>query len=286
MNGLSKLTFIKNIGSDKYGKMIGLYKCECGNEKEISNAYVKSGHTKSCGCLQSIQSPEKLIGNKYGFLTCLEYVGKMADGTHLGKFLCECGNTKNIKIYEVLKGQVKSCGCYKNKQIGEFAKTHGLSKHPLYNVWHGIICRCENDKHKRYTDYGGRGVKICDEWRNDFMSFYKWCIENGWQNGLEVDKDIKAKKAGIEALLYSPEWCSIVSPIENGNATSSNKYIQYNGETLTASQWARKLGIDVFLIYRRLRRGWGIEEIFSTPKRIINYKRKTIGIKYSFGHIN
>lgn len=71
---------------------------------------------------------------------------------------------------------------------------HGLSKHPLHNVWHGIKCRCYGKSSKGYNNYGALGVIMCDEWKNNFKSFYDWAISNGWEKGLQIDKDIKAKK--------------------------------------------------------------------------------------------
>lgn len=282
---MSYLTFIKNIRKDKFGKMIGLYKCKCGNEKEISNAYVKSGHTKSCGCLQGIQSPEKYIGHKFSYLTCIEYLGKGLDGTHLAKFKCDCGIEKEYKLFAVLKGQCKSCGCFKNTQLGKKATTHGLSKHPLYSIFGGIIDRCENENNPRYSDYGGRGIKMCEEWRNDFKCFYDWAMANGWRKGLQIDKDIKARKMGIEGLIYSPEMCSVVTHKENGNSTRTNKYLTHNNITLTISQWADKLNISSLLIYKRLKRGWDVDKALLTPKIEI-FMKKRISIKYSFGYIN
>lgn len=100
---------------------------------------------------------------------------------------------------------------------------HGLTNHPLYGIWSQMKYRCMSPKSVDYKHYGGRGVKVCDEWVNNFLSFYQWAISNGWQKGLSLDKDIKAKKLGLEPLIYSPEFCSLVTQKENVQNTRITK---------------------------------------------------------------
>jgi len=90
-------------------------------------------------------------------------------------------------------------------------KSISLITHPLYQVWAGIKDRCYNTNCKTFNRYGGRGVVICEEWKNNFKKFYDWAINNGWEQGLEIDKDVKAKELGIPPLLYSPEMCCFVT---------------------------------------------------------------------------
>lgn len=281
---MSKLTFIEYTKSNKFGHKMANYKCECGNVKEICVAFVTSGHTKSCGCFAKIKNPRQYLGQKFGKLTFMAYEVVSSNKKRKALFKCDCGVEKEFKLYAVLKGQIKSCGCHKLAYISEKNTSHGLCKHPLYSTWNGIIGRCYNDKNERYKDYGGRGVIMCNEWRNDFMSFYNWAITNGWKQGLQIDKDIKARRIGKEGLIYSPDMCSIVTRTENLNSTRSNKYLTFNDAALTVSQWAHKLNIDAFLIYKRLRRGWAVEKVLTT-KNLRNFKRKSV-IKYSFGYIN
>lgn len=94
--------------------------------------------------------------------------------------------------------------------------THGLANHKLYRVWDGIKQRCYNPKNIAYKRYGAVGIIMSDEWKNDFKKFYDWAIDNGWKEGLEVDKDIICNKLKINPKLYSPETCMIVTPRVNG----------------------------------------------------------------------
>jgi len=112
-------------------------------------------------------------GDKYGRLTIVKEVEPDIEpsGRKYRKFscLCECGNQKNIVLKSLRNGLSTSCGCYRIEKI----TTHGLWKNYLYETWNGIKQRCYNLNHKRYKDYGGRGIKVCDRWLNSFENFLK-----------------------------------------------------------------------------------------------------------------
>jgi len=137
---------------------------------------------------------------------------------------------------------------------------HGLSKHPLYRVWAGILARCYTLSAANYNFYGGIGVRVCDLWKNDFTSFYEWALSKGWQKGMQIDKDILAKQKNMPPNMYSPELCSIVTSKENCNTKKSNRVIEYNGVSLNIKQWANKIGINRTTIYLRLKNGWTVED--------------------------
>lgn len=162
-------------------------------------------------------------------------------------YRCECGKEKELYVTNVNSGSTKSCGCSTNK-------THGLSKSKLYSIWGGIIMRCENPNNEDYHNYGGRGVKVCDEWRSNPESFIKWALENGWQKGMEIDKD----KSG--SLMYSPKTCVVITKKENANHRRDNHQLEYNGKKQTIQQWSEETGIHHSLILARITRlGWSIE---------------------------
>ena len=213
------------------------------------------------------EGPTKLGINFKSMLTFIESAGKNKWHIKLGKYLCECGNEIIGSISSVEHGKIKSCGCLKVRLIGEKSKTHGLSKHTLYHIWGSIIARCEDEKNNRFHRYGGKGVKICEKWRNDFKAFYDWAIENGWRKGLQIDKDIKGN-----GLLYSPETCSVVTGKQNSNKRSNNRFETYKGITKTVAEWAEEKNINPFLIYKRLKRGWSIADAIETPL-IVNSKK-------------
>ena len=176
-------------------------------------------------------------------------------------FRCKCGNKFFASIAKVKSCEVKGCGCMKGHALGSRGNrvTHGLTgRHSLYNVWCAMRQRCYNKNRSQYADYGGNGVTVCDEWRKDFKSFYNWAINNGWQKGLQLDKDTKGD--GTE---YSPSKCCFVTPKVNSNKRKTSRIIEYNGVKKTSSQWADELGISLPTFNNRLYRGNSIERIMN-----------------------
>ena len=101
-----------------------------------------------------------------------------------------CGTEFKTSTSAVVRGESRSCGCYNKRRASETHKTHGLIGTSLYSIWTEIKYRTLNPKHKYYNDYGGRGITICDGWKNDFMSFYSWAMSNGYEEnkGLSIDR--------------------------------------------------------------------------------------------------
>lgn len=151
------------------------------------------------------------IGEKINRLTMIEKIGIKEVGNN-GKrlscaiFKCDCGNEKQIIIAKVKNGRTLSCGCLHKRMFNH--KKHGLTKHPLFSKWTDIKSRCYNKNVDMYKNYGGRGIKVCDEWLNDFMSFYNWSIENGWEEGLQIDR---VNFNGD----YEPNNCQFITGAEN-----------------------------------------------------------------------
>ena len=166
-------------------------------------------------------------GNRYGMLTIIKEIEPHINNHRQYRkvlCLCDCGNKRDIRLASITSGQTKSCGCLVMEQAVKLVKIkHGLCGHPLYRQWESMISRCYNSKGIHFNRYGGRGVLVCEEWKNDPKLFFDWAIENGWRKGLHIDKDIIPKKLGVPALLYSPEMCSVVSHRENGRNTSATK---------------------------------------------------------------
>jgi hypothetical protein len=118
----------------------------------------------------------------------------------------------------------------------------------LYEVWKGMKARCRDPKHIGYKIYGGKGVRVCKEWQESFIPFYEWCMANGWQKGMQIDKDIKAKELGVPALIYSPEMCSIVTAKDNARASSQtklriDKIIEIRNSKSTGIELGKKYGV-------------------------------------------
>ena len=129
-----------------------------------------------------------LVGKKFNRWTVLSALPPKIQPSGQAKTIwlcrCECGTIKKVIAYGLTSAISKSCGCLMVEKI----KTHGLSKHKIYTMFNHIIQRCTNKKNKHYKNYGGRGISMCNEWINDYMCFYDFCIKNGWNEKLEIDR--------------------------------------------------------------------------------------------------
>lgn len=184
---------------------------------------------------------------------------------------CSCGNIKWIRKSSLLSGCTKSCGCLRK----EITRTHGQHGTRLYNVWKGMRQRCNNPNNERYNDYGGRGIKICDEW-NDFSNFSKWANEHGYHEGLSIDRIDNDKG-------YSPQNCRWATILAQNNNTRNCRKFTYHGETHTITGWALKLHMERCVLESRLYRGWSLSDALFTPVRTdqnkyVTYKDKVMSL--------
>lgn len=176
--------------------------------------------------------------------------------------LCICGNTVFRLLNMVINCKINSCGCQSKENQLASVKTHGLTKHPLYRVWAAMKNRCYNLNSKYYKYYGALGVKVCDEWVNDFVIFYNWAINNGWENGLQLDKDKLA--VNNQGKLYSPDFCCFITANENMKYRKCSRNYNYKGETKNLIDLCAELKLNYDLIYLRLSRGWDIDRALET----------------------
>ena len=127
----------------------------------------------------------EIIGNRYGRLVVTEFAGRPA-GKARWLCKCDCGNEIVAFGYNLKNGNTKSCGCLSKEKPNH--TTHGLSHSRLYHIWQSMRSRCHNEKHMYYYNYGGRGISVCDEWRNSFEAFYEWALSNGYSDELTIDR--------------------------------------------------------------------------------------------------
>lgn len=148
---------------------------------------------------------------KYERLTPIgdSYLKRSSSGRNLSyiNVVCDCGISKHVRLDHLRNGKSKSCGCYSKDNLSNLR--HGYKSHPLYSIYYGIKKRCYNPANPGYKYYGGRGIKMCDEWLNNRTGFIEWCLQNGWTQGLEIDRypDMNGD--------YSPQNCRITTNAKN-----------------------------------------------------------------------
>jgi hypothetical protein len=203
-----------------------------------------------------------LTGKNFGRLTVTKRLENkiLPSGKSQTRWLCkcECGN-QHIASGENLKsGNVESCGCYaKEIQIKTHIK-HGMSRTRIFNEWRSMKKRCTNKSRKDYKHYGDRGIKVCDEWFEDFMSFYNWAMANGYKDNLTLDrKNVNGN--------YEPDNCRWITNKEQQSNRRSNRILVYNGEALTITKMADKYHISRYALAYRLNKGMDIEKALFTP---------------------
>lgn len=136
---------------------------------------------------------------------------------------------------------------------------HNMAHTRLYTSWCNMKARCYRKTMKRYERYGGRGIIVCDKWKNSFIAFKNWAMANGYQDDLTLDR------INVDGN-YEPSNCRWISNIEQQSNRGNNRMITYNGETKTLTQWAKKIGLGVKTLQGRIDDGWSIEKALTTPK--------------------
>ena len=170
--------------------------------------------------------PKPILLEDLGMMFTTE---KSKQKKRFGLYKCGfCGSEFKTDTNSIKSKNTKSCGCYNIKKLKERSANHGLKGIRLYSIWSNIKTRTLNSNFKQYNDYGGRGITICDEWKNDFMSFYAWAMSNGYSDDLSIDRIDNDGN-------YEPNNCRwTTQTIQNRNQrissknTSGYKGVSYN----------------------------------------------------------
>ena len=201
-----------------------------------------------------------LTGQRFGRLVV---IGLDDRGTRKKYFncLCDCGNVKSVRSDSLLAGLIRSCGCLKKEQDAinlNAGERHKQSGTRLYLIWQGMKGRCYNPHDARYHRYGGRGLTVCEEWKNDFPAFYNWAISNGYAEDLTIDRIDNDKG-------YSPDNCRWATQKEQSRNRASNIKITIGNATKTLTEWCEIFDLDSRTICARHNRNGfiGIDELFN-----------------------
>lgn len=198
-----------------------------------------------------------MIGLKFGKLTVIEECKERTkNGNIVYKCKCDCGNYVDVIGANLRRMNTRSCGCIHSNF------KHGKYKSRLYKIYGNMKRRCYNKNAREYKYYGKRGISICDTWLNDFMAFYDWAINNGYNDTLTIDRiDVDGD--------YEPNNCRWITQHEQLYNTRRNVYLTYNGKTQTITEWAEELGENRDKLLTRYHRGWIVKDILFGRKKPI-----------------
>ena len=228
--------------------------CECGKVTEIDGEKLRRGHTNSCGCLKHENKGrfKDLSGQQFGRLRVVHFVPKNERESPRKKWLCkcECGNYIQTEAAKLNSGHTCSCGCLKNEykeSIRNLNRKYNCTNKRLESVYYSMIHRCYFPNDRSYHNYGGRGITVCDEWKDNFDSFAEWAFSNGY------NPDAKRGNCTLERLNvnkgYCPNNCCWITNKQQQNNRRDCHRIEYNNEIHTISEWAEKLNMSYSTLY-------------------------------------
>ena len=180
-----------------------------------------------------------LIGKRFGRWTVVKKDKITTDSRGRHDFYvcnCDCGKTKSVNKWQLLRGVSKSCGCYRSDFIRNKDLKHGYSRERVYHIYHLIRQRCYNKNHISYKNYGGRGIKMCDEWINNVSSFIFWCYNNGYRQGLSIDRiDVNGN--------YEPKNCRFATQKQQQRNRRCNRMVIVRGKEYVLADACELFGI-------------------------------------------
>lgn len=204
--------------------------------------------------------PLNISGMKFGRLTAIKLTKPKKKATQW-ICRCECGTEKSISLTSLKSGETKSCGCLQKETFGRHSITHGMSKIPEYHIWVSMKQRCYDPSATGFSNYGGRGIKVCDRWRTSFTNFLK---DVGVRPSIKHSLDRFPNNDGD----YEPSNCRWATKKEQAGNRRSCHLLEFNGQIMTISEWSEKTGIPRNAIYLRINHmGWSIERSLTTPTR-------------------
>ena len=208
-----------------------------------------------------------LTGQRFGRLTVIGLADTNTRKTYW-VCQCDCGKLKNVRSDSLLSGAIRSCGCMKKEQDKKNLINTNMKKTQeagfkrgntrLYIIWRNMVKRCCDVHDARYHRYGGRGIAVCDEWREDFIAFHNWAMENGYSEDLTIDRIDNDGN-------YYPDNCRWSTAEEQARNRSTNIKITIGNATKTLTEWCEIFEVDYKTVLSRYnRKGFiGIDDLFN-----------------------
>lgn len=259
----------ENRGRHAYWECV----CECGEKIEVRGDHLRDGSTVSCGCAQSDYQEARLVriekaltlkkfGKVFVLGTAREFKGRKE--VHAVCVCRYCSGTSVHRASDVLRKDFRGCDCRYIGTVRERARRHGfpvpwpVDQRDSIEVilmraeWRSMVARCHDPKHRDYPNYGGRGIYVCEQWRNDFEAFFRDYGVRPLEKTLDrIDNDGP----------YSPENCKWATRGEQTRNRRNTIFLQYQGRRVTLAELAKYLGIRYPQAYRLYRAGNTADEI-------------------------
>jgi len=263
------------VKTEKSTHLIGRWRtswicrCDCGKEATIRGDSLKSGRTRSCGCLDQMD----LTSRRFGRLIVL---GRAEREGHDSRWLCRCDCGTETIVSTANFARTKSCGCF-NKEIasqrmtkhGHARENHNGGKSITWRRWEAMRERCLEPNHSSFAAYGGMGIVVCAGWRIDFVNFLQDMGE--CPPGLTIDRiqNDGGYWCGHCKECVANEWpknCRWATAKEQARNKTTNRLLTIKGETLCAVEWAERSNVPYRIVMQRIYHGWNIEDaVFRLP---------------------
>jgi hypothetical protein len=216
---------------------------------------------------------EVQVGMRFGRLVVESFID--GEPCFLCECQCDCGNKANVTIDHLAYGGTKSCGCLQKERARDANTKHGDSHSLLHNIWSAMKDRCRNSRNKNYPRYGARGIVVCDEWLGDYLVFRQWALENGYKDGLSIERNDNDGN-------YEPSNCSWIPLGQQRRNSSYLHQITAFGETKILQDWLKdpRTAVCRLTLYSRIKAGWDIETAITTPAQKKNTTPFYIRVKH------
>lgn len=213
-----------------------------------------------------------LTGERFGKLTVVEFDCMQG---HMSKWKCkcDCGGTKSVRSDHLTAGHTKSCGCMEfenRKRIAGHNRTIKADHIRLERVYRAMLNRCYRAENRNYRNYGGRGISVCNEWRENFVNFCEWALANGYDETAEYG-ECTLERIDVNGN-YEPSNCKWISSYEQSINKRDTIRFNWDGGIHTIRELSQITGIPEGRIRGRLVRGWSLKRTLSTPKMVNAYK--------------
>lgn len=230
-----------------------------------------------------MRKADALIGKRFEELTVLG-ISHYKNYAAYMRCKCSCGNETIVYYPNLLRGLTKSCGCRKQRFSKDSLQPHYTD---LWNIWYAMKRRCYCEQEREFPHYGGRGITVCDEWRNDFQAFYGWAMDNGYAGKRKNNnKFLSIDRINVNGN-YEPSNCRWATMREQALNKRNNCYVFLNGQELTVKEAAEALNVGYMKLYNALyKNGFNMAKALESVKKEYRVKISFGGCLYSLRELS